>query len=156
MLKFDRYPHRPGQPVHWSVNRSRALANKPKRIAKKLEKQMPLIADQELERIKLPSEAEVIEQLQRREDATVVRRRHQRACDWIRARQWLRSLPGDTAERVLDRYNNNRFGPKDPVRLLCILDVESGEQAKRLAKIESERQERARQCRTIEQLELPE
>ncbi len=154
MIKFDRYPWRSN--YQWEIS-DRALKmaeSKPERDAKKLREKLPLLAEQ-IEGGKVENfdgDAVRAERIKNKNDSTAEWRR-KLAADWKRGRKWFYSLDEKLQKEIIERWEGNRYRPKTPVYFLGLLDIMTGEQAKRLALI-AEEDEKRRQANADKQLSL--
>lgn len=136
MINFKRYPHRVGQPIRYTQRMATMAKNKPVRQANKIKRKLPLLADQ-VDAIPIDNFDTETERQRRqsRRDSSIRFHRDCEADCWRSARKRFFECDEETRARILKRFNGNRFGPKNSTRFACIVDVESGDQAQRLARI---------------------
>lgn len=148
MIKFKRYPHRVGETYGMNgglTKRQITMAiNKPVRQAKKLQAKAPLLAELiTAEPIQdFDAEAEYKRRQAVHDDFTQsIRDRHARS--WREARKRFFELDEVTQKAIIEHWERLTIGdgirmPAEAGRFWGIVDKFSGDQARRLAKIEAE------------------
>lgn len=132
----EEIPHRVGQPIRYTQRMATMAKNKPVRQANRVKRKLPLLADQVVAAPINDFDADAERHSrQSRKDASIKRQRNNQARLWREARKRFFECDIETRQRILKRFNGNRYSPKKAVNFAGIVDIESGDQARRLAKI---------------------
>lgn len=136
MINFKRYPHRIGEPIRYTQRMANMAKSKPERQANRIRTKLPLLAEQ-VEVITtgvFDAEHERLTR-QQKKDKSIQRKRDNQARLWHESRKRFFECDAETRQSILKRFNNNRWSPKKAVNFAGIVDIESGDQARRLAQI---------------------
>ena len=143
MIKFKRFPHRVGTAIPWSRRRESLAKSKPQREVNKLKKKLPLLAEvvEDIVDTSTVDPEAVRQQRQDNYDYNYRKRRQREAKTWLSARKRFRELDEEKQSLILYKWNNNRFRPQTAVYFWGLIDVISGDQAKRMVICNKQTQE---------------